>query len=84
MTPTESNPQLSLYNEWLAHPVTVRLNRYLRQQRQELMEQWAQGNFTSDRGEATLQLNANAIGQCEVLSSIIDLEFQQLFQEQEP
>jgi len=72
-----------MYQEWLQHPVTIRLNRFLEAQRQELLLQWSKGNFTGDSSDKTAQLNANALGQCEVLSVLIDLEFQQLYPEQE-
>lgn len=72
---------LEQYNDWLAHPMTVRLNRYLRRQRELLKEQWAKGGFTSDTSEKTALLTANAVGQCEVLSTIIELEPDQILSE---
>ena len=72
---------LEQYSEWLAHPMTVRLNRYLRQQRELLKEQWANAGFTSSTSEQTALLTANAVGQCEVLSTLLTLEPDQLFAE---
>ena len=81
MTQPANQSQKVLYEEWLSHPVTVRLNHFLQDQKQALMEQWSRGNFTAAAAEQTAQLSANAVGQCEVLSVLIDLEFQQLFPE---
>lgn len=72
---------LEQYNDWLGHPITVRLNRYLRQQREALKEQWANAGFTAATSEQTALLTANAVGQCEVLSTLLNLEPDQLFAE---
>lgn len=63
--------------------MTVRLNRFLRQERESLKEQWANGAFTAETSERTALLTANAVGQCEVLSTLIDLQPDQLFMEPE-
>ena len=73
---------LEQYDNWLAHPMTVRLNRYLRQERELLKEQWANGAFTAETSEKTALLSANAVGQCEVLSTILEIQPDQLFQEE--
>lgn len=71
------------YEDWLSHPVTVRLNRYLHQQRELLKEQWANGAFTAATSEQTVLLTANAVGQCEVLSTLLTLEPDQFLPEQD-
>lgn len=83
MSQTVDPSILEQYNSWLGHPVTVRLNQYLRQQRELLKEQWANGGFTSDTSEKTALLTANAVGQCEVLSAILEIQPDQLYQEPE-
>jgi len=47
-----------------------------------MRERWSSGSFTADTVEKTALLSANAVGQCEVLSQLIDLEANQLFPEQ--
>ena len=74
MSQTENPLILEQYNDWLTHPVTVALNRYLRQQRELLKEQWANAGFTAASSEQTALLTANAVGQCEVLQALIDIE----------
>ena len=83
MSQNVDQSMLEQYNNWLEHPMTVRLNRYLRQQRELLKEQWANAGFTSDTAEKTALLTANAVGQCEVLSTLIDLQPDQLLSEPE-
>ena len=70
------------YDNWLAHPVTVLLNQYLRRQRELLKEQWANAGFTADTSEKTALLTANAVGQCEVLQTILELQPDQLLESQ--
>jgi hypothetical protein len=74
--------QLEQYNDWLTHPVTLALNHYLRSQRELLKEQWANGAFTAPSVEQTALLTANAVGQCEVLNDLLDLEPSAFFPEQ--
>ena len=83
MSQTVDPSMLEKYNDWLAHPVTVRFNQYLRRERESLKEQWANGSFTAPSAEQTALLTANAVGQCEVLSTLINLEPDQLFSEQD-
>jgi hypothetical protein len=74
---------LERYEDWLAHPITVALNHFLRSQLEELSRQWRQGNFTSDTVDKTALLNANAIGQCEVLENLLNLKPEQFLEQPE-
>jgi hypothetical protein len=65
---------LEQYDDWLSHPVTVRLNQYLRAKKQEFLEAWGDGRFTAESDTGTLQLNANALGQVEILTRLLDLQ----------
>lgn len=58
-------------------------NRHLKQSLQDLQQAWSDGAFTSELGEKTLQLNANALGQCEVLTHLIELTPQQFLEQTE-
>ena len=71
------------YEEWLGHPTTRALQHFLRAQRQALAEQWLNGSFTAETVEKTAMLTANAVGQGEVLTLLIDLEPEQFLLEQE-
>ena len=81
MSQTVDLSMLEQYNDWLGHPMTVRLQQFLRLQREALKEQWANGAFTAETSERTALLTANAVGQCEVLSTLLDLQPDQLFAE---
>jgi hypothetical protein len=70
------------FNEWLAHPLTVRLRHLLQDQLAELQEQWSSGAFTDGSMEKMALLNANAVGQCEVIRLLLDLEANQLISEE--
>jgi hypothetical protein len=74
---------LERYEDWLAHPITVALNQHLRRQLEELSSQWRQGNFTSDTVDKTALLNANAIGQCEVLDTLLNLKPEEFLEQPE-
>ena len=78
MSQTENQLTPDQFQDWLTHPVTLQLRRHWRLQLEELKTRWSQGNFTAAGVEATALLNANAIGQCEVLTNMIDLEQDQL------
>lgn len=82
MSQNVSPSTLERYDDWLAHPVTVALNRFLRNQRQELMERWSSGHFTAETSEGTAQLNAKALGEMEAIQQFIDLSPEQFLQEQ--
>ena len=81
MSQIDAQSMQDLYNDWLAHPVTVRLRRLLLQNRESLKEAWASASFSAETTEKTALLSANALGQCEVLQTILNLELEQIFQE---
>jgi len=75
------NPTESEFKEWLANPVTIRLNEWLRKEREDLKELWAKGVFTAQDQFATAISNAEAIGQCYAYTQVVDLEYGQLIGE---
>lgn len=77
MTPREVELIQEKYADWLAHPITVALNQHLREQLQSLKDRWADGHFTSEDMQRGALLNANVIGQCEILTTLIDLQPEQ-------
>lgn len=60
--------------DWLDHPVTQKFMTFLAQRKEDLKEQWASGAFTHVERYATAIANAKAIGRCEELSRILELE----------
>ena len=82
MSQNESNSPTILFNEWLAHPVTVRFRHLLQEQLEEIKTQWSRGAYTSESLEKSAMLNANMLGQCEVIELLLSLEANQLFPEQ--
>ena len=83
MSQNESKLTQEKYDDWLAHPVTVALNHFLRREAENLRQQWSRGNFTSDTADKTALLNANAIGQAEVVDRLLNLKPEELFSEQD-
>lgn len=81
MSQNENELILERFEDWLTHPVTVALIQHLRSQRESLKEAWASGQFTRGSIEADALLNANAVGQAEVLESLIYLQPEQLQKE---
>lgn len=66
------------WKEWQQHPVTLSLQQVLRNWQHELKEQWASGAFTDQSQFATAISNAKAIGNCEAIDRVINLEYEQL------
>ncbi len=71
------------FDDWSQDPTTQALRRFLASELASLKDQWANGAFTADSVERLALLQANAIGQCEVLQRLLDLDSQQLFPEQD-
>lgn len=66
------------WREWLGHPCTKRLRTWAAREFQAMQDKWASGAFTDMGQFGTAILNAKAIGSCEILSDIKDLDFQQI------
>lgn len=66
------------WREWLQHPCTKRLRTWATREFQGRQDQWAAGTFTDMGQFGTAILNAKAIGNCEILSDVKDLDFQQI------
>jgi hypothetical protein len=59
---------------WGANEEMVLLHRWLKAQRQELLEAWARGAFTEELDSATIQLNSEALGQIRIIDNLLELE----------
>lgn len=66
------------FQEWKDHPVTRKLYARLRAKRQDLMERWADGNFTTDEHFSSAMKNVEALAVCGELKGLIELEYHQL------
>ena len=64
--------------DWQDHPATKAQRQVLRQWVDELKDRWASGSFSSPHEHETMILNAKAIGNCEVIEKVIDLDYDQL------
>ena len=74
--PTETE-----FLEWLQNPVTQRFREILRDRKESLKESWAGGAFTDLSQYGTAILNAKAIGNCEMLDLMINVEYEELIGE---
>lgn len=66
------------WSEWLHHPATKLLHKWLAEQRCLLKERWAAGEFTDMSQFGTAIQNAKAIGNCEALELVEKLEYLQI------
>lgn len=82
MTQVVQQPSREEYLEWLRHPVTQAYRQFLRTRLQESKDMWAEGCFTRESVEGTVQLNANALGRAEILARLIDLEWETLVEDE--
>ena len=62
------------YKSWLEHTGTKHFLAAMRQKKEVLKEQWAAGKFTDLHEYATSIKNAKAIGQCEEIDWILDMD----------
>ena len=69
------------FKDWQDHPATKALHDLLLERRNDLKEQWASGAFTDQSQFGTAILNAKAIGNCEAVELILNLEYEQLLGE---
>lgn len=65
---------------WLQDPRTQEVMKLLERWEQGLKDQWARGGFAGEDIEAYSLMNAEALGQVQVLRRIRDLEFEQYFE----
>ena len=78
-----ASPEEQDFIDWLDHPVTQKFMSFLARRKDDLKEQWASGTFTHVERYAAAIANAKAIGQCEELSRMLELQFDQIEPEEE-
>lgn len=76
MAKAEELPELKNWEEWLMHPCTKALRGWAREQRQALMEQWANGNFTASFDIEMAVRNAGATGACSIYAEVEEMDYQ--------
>lgn len=75
-------PAREQIERWLNDHVTEYvMETYFVKARQDIMEQWANGDYTGGSSEETAQLNAKALGMIDQIDSTI-LEISDLIQEE--
>ena len=62
------------WTEWKQHPMTVRLFKYLEQERQKIVNGWAGGHLTSPSIDETVQMNAKGIGAVQCIDELLNIE----------
>lgn len=66
------------FQEWKLHPVTQALEQALKNWKKTFQERWAAGEFTDQSQYGTAILNAKAIGNCELIERVLNLDMEQL------
>lgn len=66
------------YKEWRSHPVTQEVLNHLSNQRQDLLEAWAEGVYTKESMEGTVQLNSEALGKVKAISYMLSLDYEEI------
>tara|TARA_R110000868_G_scaffold2620_7_gene18731 strand:- start:2285 stop:2542 length:258 start_codon:yes stop_codon:yes gene_type:complete len=74
-------PEEHEFRGWLDDPVTKAVFELLRKGIAGRKEQWTRGDFEDVSQFATAIKGSRAIGNCEALQSILDLEYEQLIGE---
>lgn len=57
--------------DWKQNAVTQHFLKTLKEDRDNIIESWAAGDYTSDSADGTTQLNAKALGNLHALENVI-------------
>jgi len=68
------------WKAWMKQEETQIFFKDLDEMRLEFLEAWASGNFTRESAEGTAVLNAKALGQVQLLDSILDLRTEKVME----
>ena len=66
------------WQEWVQNPVTKEFFEFLNRSREKIKEEWALSIYTGASDVETLQRNAAAIGQVNLLKELVEIEFERL------
>ena len=70
---------LSEWQQWLQNPVTKEWFKYLKLRREKVKEEWASSVYVGSFDE-TVQRNAHALGEVELLQELYNLEFEDVLE----
>ena len=71
-------PSQTEWTEWLDNPVTIAFRLALGKRIDIFRDGWENGTYTSDRADALLQLNAQAIGGVMAMRQMLTMEHEDL------
>lgn len=72
-------PNEETFKQWLADPVTQFVIRdYAGQIAADIKDSWANGDFTAESRDGTLQSNAEAIARCKAWTQLCELSYEDL------
>lgn len=69
---------LEEFLEWKQHPATDRFFKFLSRTRENIKEEWANSMYTGAETDETLQRNASALGQVQLLKLLDEVSFDEI------
>tara|TARA_R110000868_G_scaffold100928_1_gene277827 strand:+ start:543 stop:785 length:243 start_codon:yes stop_codon:yes gene_type:complete len=69
------------FREWLEHPVTRDVKKFLASRRETLRQDWEGGSFTDYTSEGVALTNVGNIGLCRGYAAVMDLTYEELVTE---
>lgn len=66
------------FKEWLEHPATKEVRRWLDARKAQLHKDWENGAFTTADFQSTTLLNAKHIGMCQAFTDARELDYETL------
>lgn len=72
---------LDEWKEWKQHEVTKEFFDSIKARIEEKKEDWANGNFTTESSDGTVQKNAAAVGAVAALSDLLETSYEGVVEE---
>ena len=79
--PNSRLPTEQEWKDWMEHPATLAQRKWLSQYREVLKETWASGAYSDQAQFGTAIANAKAIGMCQILEDLQNLQYDQVIGE---
>lgn len=64
------------WQEWKRNPTTIEFFASLQALRESIKEDWVSGMYTAATSDGTVQLNAKALGQVQIIDRIMETSFE--------
>jgi hypothetical protein len=64
------------WDEWKSHPVTQDFFKAMRNRKDELLEDWVRGSYTTESVDGTAQRNALALGRVHMLTDLLEATYE--------